>query len=203
MDVGMVIIVSLIGFVMGLGTAAYLADDIKESNENLLDAYKDYIAALERRHDTEEKLRKAMTEKAKTQAELIANQDNYIAFLKGELEKVQRDNREMTERLRFEEIFRLKEWLEEREIPFTFEHHQELGGYQIQYPNAENRVCSVILNRYSYGSEMGLLELMGLRLNGEADAGCIAGSLTAKETLRVIVSHWQSNQAIIFPNQSK
>ena len=91
MDVGMVIITGLLGWIIGFGAAAYIAADIKEQNENLIEAYKDYIAALENRHDTEEKIRECMEKENAARVELIQTQEEYIAFLKGELEKMKHD----------------------------------------------------------------------------------------------------------------
>ena len=74
-------------------------------------------------------------------------------------------------------------------IPFDF--HPLYDGWQICYPNGENRVCDAICHSGSYGHENGLLEIMGL-VDGEADDE-VEGYLTADEVFNRIVKHYFSN----------
>lgn len=50
---------------------------------------------------------------------------------------------------------------------------------QLWYPSRENAVCDVICHKYSYGGEEGLLEIMGLLTEEEAEYDDVVGYLTA------------------------
>ena len=91
------------------------------------------------------------------------------------------------------EIIELAERLAKAGIPFQF--NELHGGYQISYPNKQNRVCSVVEHSFSYGSESDLLEIMGLLTESEqeADVGdesSVVGYLTADEVFYRISNHF-------------
>lgn len=103
---------------------------------------------------------------------------------------------------KYKEIFKLKEMLEEANIPFEFidrgvavKGYEE--GYQIYYSGecneaceGDNWVCSVIEFRGSYGSEDDLLEIMGLLTPEELENDSVVGWLTADNVFQRIKSHW-------------
>ena len=72
----------------------------------------------------------------------------------------------------YKEIFRLKEMLEKKNIPFIF--RGLFDGFQICYPDVKNKVCSVIEHIGSYGHEQDLLEIMGLLADEETDDDVVA-----------------------------
>lgn len=94
----------------------------------------------------------------------------------------------------YTEIFRLKEKLEEAEIPFEFVARNQMKGYQIVYPSIEGMICSVIQHRYSYGNEADLLEIMGILTSEEGDGGAcpVLGWQTAHSVFRRIKKHWEA-----------
>lgn len=91
---------------------------------------------------------------------------------------------------KYKEIFRLKEMLEKEKIPFIF--RNIFGGFQINYPDIRNRVCSVIEHEYSYGHNLDLLEIMGLLSEGETDDD-VLGHLTAENVFNRIYKHYKEN----------
>lgn len=88
-------------------------------------------------------------------------------------------------------IFKLREMLEEAKIPFGFRETPEAGGYQIEYPSPDHRVCSVIQNNFSYGNSADLLEIMGLLTKAEAEENEVCGWLTAEDVFARIETHWR------------
>lgn len=86
------------------------------------------------------------------------------------------------------EILKLKSMLEEADIPFyytddMFENGEE--AYQIivnvtKYGDRVDAIC----NDGSYGSEDGLLEIMGGLSESEGEHECVLGWLTAKEVFK-------------------
>lgn len=92
---------------------------------------------------------------------------------------------------KYKEIFRLKELLENSEIPFTFESFENVG-FHLCYPNNEEhkRVVSVIEHKYSYGSEADLLEIKGLLTKEEQDEDDVVGNMTAEEVFNRIQDHY-------------
>ena len=82
------------------------------------------------------------------------------------------------------EIFRLKEMLENENIPFEFIEHEDLEGYQITYPIMDTSILqfdiSIIQHKYSYGNDENLLEMWDLS-KGEPE-----GYLSAEEVLERI-----------------
>ena len=93
----------------------------------------------------------------------------------------------------YKEIFKLKEKLEEANIPFVLKEHKDYRqGYQILYPEAgEKRVCSVIEHRFSYGHENDLLEIAGLVTGEEETYDSVVGFLTAENVFLRIKKHWE------------
>ena len=82
------------------------------------------------------------------------------------------------------EIFRLKEMLENENIPFEFIEHEDVEGYQITYPIMDTSILqfdiSIIQHKYSYGNDENLLEMWDLS-KGEPE-----GYLSAEEVLERI-----------------
>lgn len=64
-------------------------------------------------------------------------------------------------------------------------------GWQICYPSIENCVADVICHYGSYGSEQGLLEIMGLVSDGNGDS--VEGYLNAGECFNLIWRHYAAN----------
>lgn len=87
------------------------------------------------------------------------------------------------------EIFKLKELLEQAGIPFEF--YLEKEGCHICYPmDGENRVCSAIQTKWSYGHEVDLIEIMGLLTEEEREEDSVKGWLAAEEVFERIKNHW-------------
>ncbi len=64
---------------------------------------------------------------------------------------------------------------------------------QVWYPNKENAVCDVICHRGSYGGNEGLLEIMGLLTDEEAEYDSVVGWLTSGEVFNRILDHYNEN----------
>ena len=112
----------------------------------------------------------------------------------------------MTE-TKYTEIFRLKEMLEQAEIPFVytdrsypleiplFDDRKQYTHYHIEYPEGmptDKRVCSVIQGCGSYGGQANLLEIMGLLTSEEKADDRVCGWLTAEEVFERIKKHYES-----------
>lgn len=95
--------------------------------------------------------------------------------------------------IEYKEIFRLKEMLDEHQIPYEFSQGRT-GGYQIEYfhPKTNTFVCSVIQTPMSYGSKDDLLEIMGLMTKEEMirDNNDVLGYLTAEDVFTRIYQHY-------------
>lgn len=91
---------------------------------------------------------------------------------------------------KYKEIFRLKEMLEKENIPFIF--RDLFYGFQINYPDIKNRVCSVVEHNYSYGHNQDRLEIMGLISDEETDDD-VLGYLTARDVFERIYKHIKEN----------
>ncbi len=64
------------------------------------------------------------------------------------------------------------------------------NGLHIEYPNHANCVCSVICHDGSYGHQDGLLEIMGLLTDEEAEFDAVKGWLEADEVFKRISAHY-------------
>ena len=84
------------------------------------------------------------------------------------------------------EIFKLKELLEDANIPFEFIERKEMEGYQIVYEHNEKFVCSVIQHKFSYGYDVNLLEMLGLTKYDDVE-----GYLSAEEVFERIKKHYR------------
>ena len=100
---------------------------------------------------------------------------------------------------KYTEIFKLKEMLEQHDIPFVFKNRSFDNGewgiwedYQICYPNDcyVTRVCSVIEGEGSYGNAQNKLEIMGLLTASELLDDSVKGWLTAEDVFERIYAHW-------------
>lgn len=87
------------------------------------------------------------------------------------------------------EIFKLKEMLENENIPFEFAEREEMEGYQIGYPKLPpgQFKCSIIQHKYSYGNDINLLEIMGLSKNDDVE-----GYLSAEDVFERIKEHYKA-----------
>lgn len=92
----------------------------------------------------------------------------------------------------FQEILKLHEMLQTKNIPHSFE--PELDGWHIIYSNGEDFTCSVIENFGSYGMEYDRLEIMGLLTPDEKETDSILGWLTAEDVFARIEAHWNANK---------
>ncbi|AIW89789.1 hypothetical protein JO41_08300 [Treponema sp. OMZ 838] len=103
--------------------------------------------------------------------------------------------KEMVNKQKYNEIFKLKDMLEKAKIPFDF---SELhGGFHIVYPCSDGAVCSVIEHDFSYGRRKDLLEIQGLmtekeRLDTDDD---VLGFLTAQDVFNRIEKHYKNEEA--------
>lgn len=68
-----------------------------------------------------------------------------------------------------------------------YEHHE------IYYPNLEIHLCDAVISTSSYGSDQGLLEMMGLLPDDAKDF--IEGWLDAKTIFNRIKAHWDTEGA--------
>lgn len=96
----------------------------------------------------------------------------------------------------YKEILKLKEMLENANIPFKFKVLTEINheGYQILYPtDGENRVCSVIEHTFSYGNDVDRLEIMGLLTSEELKYDDVVGFLSAEDVFKRIKNHFITN----------
>ena len=90
---------------------------------------------------------------------------------------------------KYDEIFKLKEMLENAEIPFEFSEY--MGGYHLCYPNNKTKECSVIEHDGSYGREQDLLEIMGLLTDEELQNDDVVGFLSAENVFERIKKHYE------------
>lgn len=90
--------------------------------------------------------------------------------------------------MKYNEIFKLKAMLENAGIQYEF--RPCFDGYQICYPSAKDRICSVIEQNFSYGSEKDKLEIMGLLTPEEKECDEVVGYLTAENVFERISKDW-------------
>lgn len=90
--------------------------------------------------------------------------------------------------LAYTEITRLHDMLEENQIPHFF--HRMYDGWQVIYPNAENRKISAVQHYFSYGSRENRIEIMGGITPADDTSGSVLGHLTAENVFgRIITMH--------------
>lgn len=92
----------------------------------------------------------------------------------------------------FTEMFKLRDLLKEANIPFRMREIHD--GLQIIYPDVEieDAECDAALHGFSYGHELGLLEIMGLLTDDEEENDSVLGNLTAEEVYNRIKAHFDS-----------
>lgn len=67
------------------------------------------------------------------------------------------------------------------------------GRPQIVYPSMDNPVCDAVCHWGSYGSNKGLLEIMGL-VDESSVGEAVEGFLTADEVFEKISEDWKANK---------
>ena len=92
------------------------------------------------------------------------------------------------------EMARLAEKLKQNKIPFEIvymdkEVFSRCGESvpQIWYPNRKRPICDVICHKFSYGGDLGLLEIMGLTDNDEE----VEGYLTSEDVFKQIYANYK------------
>lgn len=91
----------------------------------------------------------------------------------------------------YTEILKLHKLLIDANIPHTFDRF--LDGWQIVYPNNENRVADASQHFGSYGNEKNLLEIMGLLTPIEEESDSVLGRLTAEDVFNRIREHYTAH----------
>jgi len=86
------------------------------------------------------------------------------------------------------EILKLVEMLDKAGIPYFVQ--EIFNGWQVCYPQKDNPISDAICHQYSYGSEQGLLEIMGLCESEDDD---VEGYLTAEEVFDRWSKHYFAN----------
>lgn len=87
------------------------------------------------------------------------------------------------------EMERLIYKLDNAAVPY--ETREIWGTTQVCYPSIENMKCDAICHAYSYGGDEGLLEIMGLLTDEEAEYDSVVGWLTADDVFsRIIRDYW-------------
>lgn len=90
------------------------------------------------------------------------------------------------------EMNKLIEMLNNANIPFELTADVlDNENNQVWYPSSKNPICDVICHQYSYGGEYGLLEIMGLLTEEEAEFDSVAGYLTAENVFNRIENHYK------------
>lgn len=95
----------------------------------------------------------------------------------------------------YQEIRKLMRMLSDYDIPYSA--HDMFDGIQVIYPETETSqavVCSVIEHFGSYGSQLDLLEIMGLLTEEELKHDSVKGGMTAKEVFERIYTHYQEHR---------
>ena len=87
------------------------------------------------------------------------------------------------------EMEKLIKLLEEEKIPF--ETTECWDAPQVCYPSSNDRVCDAVCHSFSYGHELGLLEIMGL-VDEEEVGDSVEGYLTAEDVFERIKNHFYS-----------
>jgi len=79
----------------------------------------------------------------------------------------------------YNEIFKLKSILDERNIPYEFE--QFFDGYILFVEKNGVKICDAVEHRGSYGNKKDLLEIMGALTEKEFSKDGVLGFLTAQD----------------------
>lgn len=90
----------------------------------------------------------------------------------------------------YKEIFKLRDMLENANIPHIFE-NGFLNGGALAYPDRENCVCSAIEHDGSYGRQADKIEIMGLLTDEESQYDDVVGWLTAEDVFNRIKTHYE------------
>lgn len=100
----------------------------------------------------------------------------------------------------YNEIFKLKELLEKGNIPFEFKNFHD--GYQIIIKNKNNfRIADAIENKYSYGVEEDLLEIMGgVTEEEEEEFGGVLGWLSSEKVFKRFKYCYENNTKVYKDN---
>lgn len=93
----------------------------------------------------------------------------------------------------YTEILKLDKMLTEASIPHTLDRF--LDGWQICYPNNDNRVADAIQHFGSYGNEENLIEIMGLLTPEEEDCDSVLGHLSAKDVFKRMNEHYANHSS--------
>ena len=95
--------------------------------------------------------------------------------------------------MKYEEIYKLKNMLEEAKIPFDFKENH-FDGYHLMYPRKGGCVCSVVEFDGSYGAEKDLLEIQGLMTvkENKETRDTVLGYLSAKNVFKRIKCHFEA-----------
>lgn len=95
----------------------------------------------------------------------------------------------------YDQMNKLASKLDEYKIPYYREYDTVLNHDHICYPDhGENRVCSIIFGKGTYGYERGRLEIMGLLTPEEEEWDDVVGYLTADDVFERIKNHWELNK---------
>ena len=93
------------------------------------------------------------------------------------------------------EMEKLIKVLEVLDIPHEVTNQQWAGETpQVWYPNTKEPKMDVICHEYSYGGKNGLLEIMGLLTDEEAEYDSVVGYLTAENVLARILKDRAENE---------
>lgn len=100
--------------------------------------------------------------------------------------------------MEYKEIFRLKEMLEEANIPFEWDVDNFMGseGYQIiiYFKDETTVLCNCTENIRSYGNKEDKLEIMGGLTEEESEDYCsVLGWLTAEEVFKRFKYCYENN----------
>ena len=88
------------------------------------------------------------------------------------------------------EMNKLMWLLENANIPYEIVYQDWTDSIQVWYPSKEDAVCDAICHHYSYGGKEGLLEIMGLLTDEEAEYDSVVGWLTAENVFTRIYRHY-------------
>ncbi len=95
----------------------------------------------------------------------------------------------------YNEIFKLKELLEEGNIPFEFKNIYD--GYQIIIKNKNNfRIADAVEHNFSYGAEEDLLEILGGLTEEEEELNSVLGWLSSEEVFKRFKYCYENNTGV-------